>query len=137
MAREQRRYPRAKIKWPVVVKTEQGSFEGVTLNISPDGVFIGCRKPLKLNAVFDMAIKIPNSKGSIIAKAEVVWSNIYGPDDEISPRGMGVRFLKISGEARRFIAKAALENLKDKTEDLALLEPLQTIIFETEEVKSE
>jgi len=51
-----------------------------------------------------MAINIPNSKHPIRAKAEVVWSNRWGPDDEISPRGMGVRFVRISSEARKFIA---------------------------------
>jgi len=34
-----------------------------------------------------------------------VWSNIYGPDDNITPRGMGVRFVKISHEDRKLIVK--------------------------------
>ena len=49
-------------------------------------------------------------------KAEVVWSNIYGPDDEINPRGMGVRFLNISSDDRKFIAKEILQNLKPNEE---------------------
>jgi len=93
MSKDRRGYPRAKLKWPVAIQTEEGSTEGVTRNITPDGCFITCRRPLRLNVVFDLAIKIPKSKSSIKATAEVVWSNIYGPDDEISPRGMGVRSL--------------------------------------------
>ncbi len=94
MSADRRVYPRAKLKWPVKIKTDDGVMEGVTLDITPDGCFISCRKPLKLNVVFDMAIKVPKSKAILKANAEVVWSNIYGPDDEISPRGMGVPFYK-------------------------------------------
>jgi uncharacterized protein (TIGR02266 family) len=101
---EQRVAPRAKIKWPVIVQKSTGVIEGVTLNISSTGVFIGCRRPLRLNEVFDMVITAPEQ--DIGAKAEVVWSNKYGPDDQITPRGMGVRFLNISEEDQRFIARA-------------------------------
>jgi hypothetical protein len=101
---EQRVAPRAKIKWPVIVQKSTGVIEGVTLNISATGVFIGCRRPLRLNEVFDMVITAPDQ--TIGAKAEVVWSNKYGPNDDITPRGMGVRFLDITEEHQRFIAKA-------------------------------
>jgi c-di-GMP-binding flagellar brake protein YcgR len=101
---EQRIAPRAKIQWPVIVQKSTGVIEGVTLNISSTGVFIGCRRPLRLNEVFDMVITAPDQ--DIGVKAEVVWSNKYGPDDHITPRGMGVRFLDISEENQRFIAKA-------------------------------
>lgn len=101
---EQRIAPRAKIQWPVIVQKSTGVIEGVTLNISSTGVFIGCRRPLRLNEIFDMVITTPEQ--DIGAKAEVVWSNKYGPDDHITPRGMGVRFLDISEEDQRFIAKA-------------------------------
>jgi uncharacterized protein (TIGR02266 family) len=102
--RENRISPRAKINWPVMVQKPTGVMEGVTLNVSSSGLFIGCRKPLRLNEVFGMVISSPDQQ--IGAQAEVVWSNIYGPDDEISPRGMGVRFLDLSDEDRQFIAEA-------------------------------
>ena len=137
MSRERRAYPRAKLKWPVKIKTEEGTREGVTLDITPDGCFIGCPKPLKLNVVFELSISVPKSKAVIAAKAEVVWSNIYGPDDEISPRGMGVRFVKISSEARKFIAQASLEHfkaLKDAVEP-DLLQTLSTLVIDLSEEK--
>jgi uncharacterized protein (TIGR02266 family) len=133
MSAERRAYPRAEIKWPVRVKSEKSSFEGVTLNITPDGCFISCRNPLKLNVVFELAIKIPNSKSSISAKAEVVWSNIYGPDDEITPRGMGVRFVQISSEARKFIAQASLEHFKALKAEPELLKTLSTLVIDLSE----
>jgi uncharacterized protein (TIGR02266 family) len=133
MSVDQRAYPRAKLKWPVKIKTDEGVMEGVTLNITPDGCFIGCRKPLRLNVVFDMAIQVPKSKIVLKAKAEVVWSNIYGPDDEISPRGMGVRFIKIPSEARKFIAQASLEHFKSADLEPELMQTLNTLVIDLSE----
>jgi uncharacterized protein (TIGR02266 family) len=137
MSQERRLYPRAKIKWPVKLKTDKGTMDGVTSDVTPNGVFIHCQKPLRLNVIFEMAIDIPNSEHSITAKAEVVWSNRWGPDDEISPRGMGVRFVKISSEARKFIARAAMNNLKSKEVAPELLQTLQTLVIEIDEAKSQ
>ena len=123
--------PRVKVKWPVTVNTEKVSMEGVTLDLGTDGAFVSCAKPLRLNEVFDMVITAPDQ--TIEVKAEVIWSNIYGPDDDITPRGMGVRFLKISGKDRRAIAKAALEHLKSGEMDRGLLEAFQTLIIDPEE----
>jgi len=124
--------PRVKVKWPVTVNTEKGSMEGVTLDLGTDGAFVSCAKPLRLNEVFDMVITAPDQ--TIEVKAEVIWSNIYGPDDDITPRGMGVRFLKISGKDRRAIAKAALEHLRAGEMDQGAFEAFQTLIIEQDEV---
>ena len=137
MSQERRVYPRAKIKWPVEVKTDEETIYGVTSDVTPNGAFIHCNKPLRLNVVFEMAINIPNSEHSITAKAEVVWSNRWGPDDEISPRGMGVRFVKITSEARKFIARAVMNNLKSKEVAPELLQTLQTLVIEIDESKSQ
>jgi uncharacterized protein (TIGR02266 family) len=136
MADNQRGYPRADIKWPVVVKSNKRTMEGVTSNVTPNGVFIHCQQPLRLNEVFDMDISVPGSGQSLKARAEVVWSNRYGPDDNISPRGMGVRFLSISSEARKFIARAAMDYLKSKKVAPELLQTLSTLMIDLNEVKS-
>jgi uncharacterized protein (TIGR02266 family) len=130
MRQERRIYPRAKINWPVEIKTDRGAMDGVTSNVTPNGVFIHCQKPLKLNVVFEMDLKIPKSDQTISAKAEVIWSNRWGPDDEITPRGMGVRFVKISSEARKFIARAALSYLKSKKIEPELFQTLETLIID-------
>jgi hypothetical protein len=109
---DNRNFARAKIKWPVLISTDELSKDGVTLDLSPSGAYIGCANPLRLNEVFNMTIDVPNSDSYIEAKAEVVFSNIHGPDDAISPRGMGVRFLQISGKDRQIIAKEILQQLQ-------------------------
>jgi uncharacterized protein (TIGR02266 family) len=131
---ENRMFPRVNVKWPVVVRTAQSSIEGITLNLSPSGVFVRCKNPLSLNEVFDMSISIPEAERSLIAEAEVVWSNIYGPDDEITPRGMGVRFLNISVESRAFIAKVVLDQLEPEKTKPELLKILQALVLDTLEI---
>ena len=112
MAGEERRiFPRAKLKWRVLLKLNNKVIEGVTKDVSAGGAYVRCAKPLRLNQVFDMVIKTPDN--SLNVKAEVVWSNIYGPDDEINPRGMGVMFLDISEQDQRYIAKAVNKHLAE------------------------
>jgi hypothetical protein len=129
---ENRHFARAKIKWPVSMNTDNRSTDGVTLNLSPNGAYIGCANPLRLHEVFDVTIDVPNSASSIQATVEVVFSNIYGPDDAISPRGMGVRFLKISSQGRQIIAKQILQHLRaDKVKiDSRALQSLETLVIE-------
>lgn len=131
-------YAKAKIKWPVFLERDDRSMEGVTLNLSTNGAFIRCAKPPKLNEIFEMTINVPNSDRSLKVSVEVVWSNIYGPDDQISPRGMGVYFLDISDEDRQVIAKEILQQLKsdDKKIETKKLENLQTLIIDQGEIGS-
>jgi len=130
-------YPKAKIKWPVLIENGEHSFEGVTLILNPNGAYISCAKPLSLNQVCNVTINVPDSANPIKASAEVVFSNKYGPDDNISPRGMGVRFLNISGEDRKVIAKDVLQNIESEKMDSHSLRALKTIIIDQEEISSE
>ena len=130
-----RNFARANVKWPVLISTDDSSRDGVTLNVSPSGAYIRCGNPLRLNEVFDMTIDVPNSEWFIEATAEVVFSNIYGPDDKISPRGMGVRFLSTTSKDRQIIAKEVLQHLQaDKVEiEQWKLRSLQTLIIDESE----
>jgi hypothetical protein len=130
---------KAKLKWPVFIKANGSSSEGVTLSLSTNQTYIKCAKPLRLNEVFDMILQVPNSDDPIEAQVEVVLSNIYGPDDEISPRGMIVRFLELSSEDRRIIAKAIFQQLEsDNVEiDPKNLQTLQTLTIDPNETGSE
>jgi hypothetical protein len=69
----------------------------------------------------------------LIGTAEVVWSNIYGPDDEITPRGMGVHFQSISDADRRFIAREVLKYLKLEKVEVESLESLKSLIIYLDE----
>ena len=122
--RKQQISPRANLSWQVNAVTPEGTLEGITKSISTRGAYVCCARPLSLNEVFHMSINAPEK--SLNVKAEVVWSNIYGPDDEINPRGMGVRFLKISSQDRKVIAKEVSQLSDDATE----FEKLETLTLE-------
>jgi hypothetical protein len=130
-------YPKAKIKWPVLIENGEHSIEGVTLILNPNGAYIGCANPLNLNQVCDITINVPDSDNPIKATAEVVFSNKYGPDDNVSPRGMVVRFLSISGEDRKVIAKEVLQNIESEKIDSHSLQALKTIVIDQEEISIE
>jgi len=126
LEQENRIYPRGELTWPISAQAGGSVIEGVTKNIGVSGAYVCCARPLRLNEVFDMVINTPDKPLNI--KAEVVWSNIYGPDDKINPRGMGVRFIEISDEARRLITHEVTDNnlVQEASEYLNTLE-LETI----------
>ena len=134
---QKNQYAKVKVKWPVVVSTGRRSMDGVTHDITPNGAFIRCANPLRLHEVCDIAINTPNADQPLRANVEVVWSNIYGPDDEISPRGMGVRFLNISGEHRRGIAKEELQHLEPDKVETKTIQALQTLEIDQNKIGSE
>ena len=129
----------ANLRWAVSINSEELSLEGVTLKLSPHGAYITCANPLGLNEVFDMTLYVPDSDSSIKVKVEVVFSNKYGPNDDISPRGMGVRFINISGEDRQIIAKQILNHLESNnvSVDPKKLRGLQTLIVDQSEISKE
>ena len=107
--REKDRRPRADLKWPVVVKTVDGSMDGVMENASSTGLFIACASPLRPKALCELTIEDPVGGQRLRATAEVVWSRAGRPS---VPTGMGVRFLKISGTDRKTISDAVIHHLK-------------------------
>lgn len=99
---------RAKVKWPVTMDTDEGSADGVVLNINKNGAFIRCHKPLRLTETCKLSIQSPEHSIQNVT-AEVVWTNMYGPDDDYSPRGMGVRFTEMAKQAESFLRKLVSE----------------------------
>ena len=104
-----KKYPKAGVKWYVSAHSTDRYVDGVTKEISPRQAYIRCEKPFRLNEIVNVTIDAPERY--LEFKAEVVWSNIYGYDDDITPRGMGVRFLKISEEDQKYISDLIEENL--------------------------
>ena len=130
-------FSKAKVKWSVVIQAHDRSMDGVTWNVSPNGLFIRCAKPLRLYEVCNLTINVPGAERLVQASAEVVWSNIFGQDDEATPRGMGVLFLHISSKDRQAIAKELLQQLKAEKVEPGELRDLQTIMMGQAEISPE
>lgn len=108
---EERQHPRVDLSWPVKIKTQQGAIKGETKNISLGGAFICCNKPLPLREVFRLTINAPNYK-PLTVNAEVVWSNINVPNEQIVNRGMGIRFIQIKKEDLEFLKELIAARFK-------------------------
>ena len=87
---------------------------GETRDVSYGGAFIRCREPLKPNEVLEMSISVSLLCPRVQATAEVIWSNQSTSDDELNPRGMGVRFTNITGTDQELISALVADNLKDE-----------------------
>jgi hypothetical protein len=60
-----------------------------------------------------MSIQVGKNE-ALVAEAEVIWSNRYGPDDEITPRGMMVRFTRLSPRDRQRLRDVIVKQYKKK-----------------------
>ena len=98
---ENRRYPRAKIKWPVVMTSSSGLVDGQTLNISLGGAFVRCREIPDLQDDFRMVMTA--KERLILVNAEVIWSNGSRSGAKSTSHGMGIRFTYISSNDRSFL----------------------------------
>ncbi len=120
VSREQRKYPRARIKLPLVLDLAQGRVLGETKDISAGGAFISTPKRFRANNNLSMAIiNSPPLERTLPVRAKIVRSNIYCLDDETMFHGMSVVFIRISGQDRILIADLVLEQLKGVA-DIAL-----------------
>ena len=100
---ENRRHPRVKVEWPVIVSKGDDFIEGETKNIAFDGISVCCEEPLPLDEIISISIE-PDGQQSIVVSGKVIWSDVYGIDDQSTTYGVGVCFVKISDEDRsRFL----------------------------------
>jgi len=85
------------VNWPITIITSQGTIEGESRNITPNGVFIHCKTKLPENEVCQIIIKLPNGK-QIIVKGQMMWSNLNGREDMGEIVDMGFYFIKMSNK---------------------------------------
>jgi len=88
---ERRRYPRAKIEWPVTVKTDQGSMGGFTLNVSAGGATLRLKNPPLIKEIVEMTIKLPELDRTLVVEAQVVWSTADIVDNELTLPIIGIK----------------------------------------------
>ena len=97
--KEERRYRRAKIKWPVVIMAPYGLIDGRAKNISLGGAFVSCsRQP---NSDTDFRMVLIAEERFILVNAQVVWLDTR----KTMFRGLGVRFTTFLVNDRPFISR--------------------------------
>ena len=102
MGEERRKHPRATLKWPIAAETEEQIVYGTTTNISVEGAFINCHRPLNRGEIFDLIIQdvslidCPLPLDSFIKiSSTVIRVQDYDPDKANFSHGMAVRFLRM------------------------------------------
>ena len=110
-SQERRKHPRGDISWPVSIIADSGPVDGITLNITPGGLSIACDEPLRLDENYTLSIMPPNQQ-IIKVVAKVVWSDLYGIDEQNSTVCMGVCFVEISNADRDFFKTAVTNHLQ-------------------------
>ena len=98
---ERRTTQRHKIQWPVSIITDGKTIEACTENITSNGMSITCDDPLPIDKVFRFYI-IPPDHENIDITGKVVWSDLYGVDEENTTVGSGVCFVEVSEENSRY-----------------------------------
>jgi len=101
---ERRENERVDLEWPIMILADYATVEGVTLNISVDGIYIRCEEPLLLNESYRMSILPPNH-AAIEVLGKVVRSEFYGMSEDSFTFGMGVCLVEISHEERDTLKK--------------------------------
>jgi c-di-GMP-binding flagellar brake protein YcgR len=108
--KERRKYPRAKVGWPVIMENNRNIISGETQDISAGGAYIRCRKPLKpieVSMYISVSLLIPR----IRTIAEVVRSDVLGSVKEGGHYGIGVRFIAISDTDLEIISTKVAKHL--------------------------
>ncbi len=113
MGRERRRYPRAAVDWPAVVQDSDGGIVAEMANISANGAFIRCQKPLRPKEKFKLHMVAPNHS-PLMARAEVAWLHVYCTEDNLPPCGMGIRFTRASRSVRQFIRSFVAQHSEEQ-----------------------
>ena len=99
---ERRMASRINVNWPITIITSQGTIEGESRNITPNGVFIHCKTKLPEDEVYQMIIKLPNGK-QIIVKGQMMWSNLNGREDRGALVDMGFSFIKMAEQDQKVL----------------------------------
>lgn len=97
--KEERRYRRVKIKWPVVMMTPNSLIDGKAKNISLGGAFVRCSNQPNIDRSFRMVLIA--EERFILVNAQVVWLDTR----KTMLRGLGVRFTAFLVNDRPFISR--------------------------------
>ena len=101
--REKRQRPRAKVRWSVIVQTNQGKIKGETLNITVNGALILCQEPLELEEKVEITIHVPALVRPLKIPARVIHCSGC---DKTTSYEIGVRFTNISPKISWLISTA-------------------------------
>jgi len=90
---ERRRSPRLDVVLKVHFESKKDFQDALIHNISQTGVYLATDAPFDVGNRFTIEIDLPNDKGQINGKCEVIWVNEI--EAENYPKGMGVQLVEL------------------------------------------
>ena len=102
MSVENREHPRVETNIEITFKEKGSLIRSYMLNVSNGGLFLKTAKPLPIDSVVNMHVKLPDQEETMIIVGRVVWINAKSGDHTF-PSGMGIQFLKMDPEYKKKI----------------------------------
>lgn len=96
-----------KLPCEVTFETDEKTFRGTSVHFNERGMLVLCKNPPSLNARGKTTLRFPGYRHAIELSGEVVWTNIYGPGDSLSPKGMAIKFVNIEKDQERLLTGLA------------------------------
>ena len=100
---DRRQSPRLDVILKVRFERKEDFQEALIHNISQLGVYLATDRPFDVGYQFLIEIDLPNGKGQIQGKCEVVWVNQVEAKDY--PKGMGVQFTELKSKDRELLTE--------------------------------
>ena len=100
---DRRSSPRLDVILKVRFERKEDFQEALIHNISQVGVYLATDRPFDVGYQFLIEIDLPNHKGQIKGKCEVVWVNQVEAKDY--PKGMGVQFIELKSKDRKLLTE--------------------------------
>ena len=93
---------RLKLACPALIERPQGFTKVGIKEITINGAFVTCPRPLPVGDNFQIKIIFEKEK-SLTLRADVLWNNDNVPPAQVVSRGMKIRFLQLSHDERLFL----------------------------------
>jgi hypothetical protein len=91
----------------VIFEVDEKTFKGTCTHFNERGMLVLCKNPAPLNAKGKMTLRFPGVKNALEVSGEVVWTNIYGSGDSLSPKGMALKFTGLEKDMERLLTGLA------------------------------
>jgi len=85
------------------------TFKGTSMHFTEKGMMMICKNPAPLNARGKITLKFSGLMEPVELSGEVVWTNIHGVGDTLSPKGMGIRFVNIEKEQEKLLSELSAQ----------------------------
>jgi Tfp pilus assembly protein PilZ len=76
----------------VTLQVGENVFSGISTHFSNKGILVMSKNPAPLHTKGNVSLRFPSLQNPVELAGEVVWTNVHGAGDSLSPRGMGIKF---------------------------------------------